>query len=180
MKPALLFLAATLLLCGCGKDPNTGKQYTTLTDKTEVFKVKIGLKIMSDDQLSLYYTTNGSTDFSQKPPIWMTVKGSDDQQEVTFALPPKVRPSQLRIDLGRNPNQKEIYLGKVTLSYRGKGVEFPGTLVFSYFRPDFTKTRYDATTGIVTGIVKNGVRQSPSLYPKEGPLENELEKLFEQ
>jgi hypothetical protein len=182
MKRIFLFclLLVGLGLLGCGKDANTGKQYTTLPDRSPVFKVKLDLKIAVDDQLSLYYTTDGSTDFSHHQPIWAIVKGNPKKQQIEFALPAKVRPSQLRIDLGRNTDQQSIYLSKVTLSYKGKAVELPGTLVFSYFVPDFTKTQFDATTGMVRGIVKNGVRQSPSLYPKEGPLENELEKLFEQ
>jgi hypothetical protein len=182
MKRSLLFglLLICLMMAACHKDAKTGKQYLTLPDSSAVFKVKVDLTMISDDHLSLYYTTDGSTDFSRKPPIWMAVKGSPAKQQVTFALPAKVRPTQLRIDLGRNPKQKEIYLSKITMSYHGRAVELPGTLVFSYFRPDFTKTEADATTGRIQGIVKNGVRQSPSLYPKEGPLANEIEKLLEE
>lgn len=175
-----LWLLFTLTLCfGC-KDQNTGKQYGAIEDKQEIFRTSVELTLQEDDALRLYYTTDGSINFVDAHSIWVTAKGSPGKQKVVFSLPPETRPTQLRIDLGRNPKQKDIYLSKITLSYKGRSVEFPGTLVFSYFMPDITKTYADATTGLIRGRMENGVRQSPSLYPKERPLGAEIEKLLKQ
>jgi len=176
MKNALYF-ALFFILVNCGKE-KPGGIVRTAVPNNGVFTFSIDAVIRKDDALSLYYTTDGSIDFAKKPAIWIDVKGSSDSQKIVFSLEKGIVPTQLRIDLGKNPKQDDIYLHKVSMAYGGKSVEIPGTLIFSYFRPDVTKTKADATTGMVKGIVVDGLRRSPSLYPKEGPLSGEIKKLL--
>ena len=168
-----------LLFCNCRNDDRSGKQYNEIADKSAIFRVTIQAMFPEDDVLSLYYTTDGSTNFAAIKPIWKEVKSTGKSQEIVFNLPEKTRPTELRIDFGKNQSQQNILLKKITMSYHGKSVELPGTLIFSYFRPDFTKTAFNATKATVHGIVKNGIVQSPSLYPKECTLSNEIKKLLE-
>lgn len=179
MKPIVLFMFLMAFCSGCNSDSRTGKQYGVLADKSEKFSIALDITLLRDDHLSLYYTTDGSTNFFKIKPLWKDVKGSAKKQQVVFRLPEKIRPTQLRIDLGTNPQQQDIKLWKITMGYKGKTVELPGTLIFSYFRADVTKTEADPTTGIIRSKVISGVKQSPSLYPKEGPLSEEIEKLLE-
>lgn len=172
-----VFLLTGLSLSGCKQEG--GKQYKTIQDKAEIFKVTVLGIFPKDDVYSLYYTTDGSIDFTQIKPIYQTIKHSTAPQRVVFSLPKKLYPSQLRIDFGVQPHTKEITLKQITLSYKGKAVELPGTLIFSYFTPDFSKTGFDPSRATIHGIVKNGKLQTPSLYPKEGPLSDELEKILE-
>ena len=171
-------LPSFFLLTDC-KTENKGMQWTEITNKEDVFVITVEAVVTHDDDFSLYYTTNGTTDFTKIKPIWIPVNGSSELQQIVFKLPAKVHPTQLRIDLGKSQNQKEIRLSKIYLSCKGKKLELPGTLIFSYFRPDFKKTSFDATTGVVSGKVIAGIRQSPSLYPKEGPLRKQIDKLTE-
>ncbi|MFT3794531.1 hypothetical protein [Flavobacterium sp.] len=179
MKKALWFLWLVFVVSACDGNDRTGVQSHTIADQSPVFKVTVEVQAAQDDTFALYYTTDGSIDFSSIKPVWAKIKGSPKPQKVVFKLPQKVVPTELRIDLGQNPDQREIYLQKIWMSYHGKAVEFPGTLIFSYFRPDFNKTEINATTGMVRGIVKKGVKQSPSLYPKavDGPLHEQILKL---
>ena len=39
-----------------------------------------------------------------------------------------------------------------------------------------SKTIFDKTTGTVSAVFKDGVRQSPSFYPNANPLGNEIKK----
>lgn len=173
------FVMILILMCmGCMTDGKSGIDRHSITDNSPVFKASLSADVSQNDTFSLYYTTDGSSNFSTIKPIWLDVKGQPKRQEITFELPENVKPQQLRIDLGNNPAQPPITLHRITLSYGGKALELPGTLIFSYFRPDFTKTKFDATTGVINGKYRDGKRQSPSLYPKEGPLADELEKLY--
>ena len=174
----ILYFFAAFVFVACMKDANSGISRHTTEDKRQVFTARLSAQVFQDDHFSLYYTTDGSSNFSTIKPIWLDVKGRPKRQEITFELPENVKPQQLRIDLGNNPAQPPITLHRITLSYGGKALELPGTLIFSYFRPDFTKTEFDATTGVINGKYRDGKRQSPSLYPKEGPLADELEKLY--
>ena len=178
-RVATFFLVSVFaILIGC-KDETSGMRWTTINDKEDVFTVKVDAVVMEDDDFSLYYTTDGSTNFSTIKPIWTPVKGSNKIQQIVFRLPEKIHPTQLRIDLGKSQNQKEIRLSKIYMSCKGKMVELPGTLIFSYFRPDFKKTTFDATTAVVSGKIVSGIRQSPSLYPKEKPLRKQIDRLTE-
>lgn len=179
MKPIVLFMFLVAFCSGCNSDSRTGKQYGILEDKSEIFRASLDIIIPKDDNLCLYYTTDGSSNFVQSKSIWKKTEGRATKQQIVFSLPKHIKPTQLRIDLGNNQSQQDIYLKKITLSYKGKTVELPGTVIFSYFMPDVTKTTFDATTGLIQGEGKNGIRQSPSLYPKEGPLGDEIEKLVE-
>jgi len=175
MKPFFFLLSGLFLLCGCKGD--RGVQTFNILDEGPVFRVTLQATVKNDDRFSVYYTTDGSTNFSKNAPIWTKVNGSANSQRITFSLPENLIPSQLRIDLGHNAQQGPIHLEKVRLSYKTKAIEFPGTLIFSYFRPDVKKTKIDATNGWVTGIVTDGKRQAPSLYPKEAPLRDEIDRL---
>lgn len=179
-KAASIFLIVFLTaLTGC-KDKTTGLQWRTIADKSAVFKVAVDAVVEEDDTFRVYYTTDGSINFTENQSVEAAVKGNADTQKITFDLPPKLHPTALRIDLGRSQDQKEILLSRVFLSYEGKMLELPGTLIFSYFRADISKTEFDATTGIVKGKIISGIRQSPSLYPKEGPLGEKIEELINQ
>ncbi len=179
MKPAQIVFVLVLLdiFCACRNDSPAGVQFRSIPDKSDIFKVTLEARVAINDTLSVYYTTDGSSNFSNAKAIWMPVKGNSKKQKIVFSLPNKLVPTQLRIDLGANPRQPDIHLSKVFLSYSGKSVELPGTLIFSYFRPDVKKTKIDAATGMIRGIIKDGVRQSPSLYPKEKLLRKQIEML---
>jgi len=172
----LIFLSA-LVLYGCKEDNSTGVKISDIADKTDIFKVSVDAIVQKDDNFALYYTTDGSVNFNKEQLIWVPVKQKSGKQNIVFVLPAKIVPSQVRIDFGSQP--QEIVLKKVTMTYRGKALEIPGTLIFSYFRPDVKKTAFDATTGVIRGITVNGQNTSPSLYPKDGVQKKQIEKLLE-
>ncbi len=174
---SFFLMSVFALLIGC-QDKNKGMRWITTQNEQDIFTVTVEAAVAKSDDFSLYYTTNGSTDFSKIKPIWVAVKGSSDLQQIVFRLPEKVHPTQLRLDFGKNPDQKEIFLSKVYMSCKGKMLEIPSTLIFSYFQPDITKTEFDAAKGIIRGKIVSGKRQSPSLYPKERPLGKKIKELL--
>ncbi len=166
-----------LLAVGCFDREKSGVQHLAVKEDLPVFKATLFAKVEKDDAFSLYYTTDGSIDFTKIPAVWTEVKGNPEQQQITFSLPENTKPTQLRFDMGKNPLQPDMFLKRIRLSYKGKAVEIPGTLVFSYFRPNYKNTYADPSTGKINGIVENGEKSTPSLYPKEGPLGDEIEYL---
>jgi hypothetical protein len=142
------------------------------------FIVAVDVIVPEDDNLSLYYRLNAKDDYRQNKPIWKAVKGSGKIQEVVFTLPEKVIPLEIRLDFGNNEAQKDIYINRIKMIYNQNAFTAPGTLVFSYFRPDVRKTEFDAATGMIRGKIISGIRQSPSLYPKEKLLSKQIELLI--
>ncbi len=173
-----ILLVLAIVVSSCGNKKN-GVQTVEIADKSKIFKVEVVAQIRQDDVLFLYYTTDNSINFNAENAVYAPVVGSPDLQTITFEIPDKI-PTQLRIDFGKNTGQPEITLSKINLSYNGKQTQLPSTLIFSYFRPDFTKTEFNAATGKIHGKLINGKKSNPSLYPKEGPLEDIISNLTKQ
>ncbi len=174
----LIFSFLIIAILGCEGKKN-GVQTAEIADKSKNFKVEVVAQIRQDDILFLYYTTDNSINFNAENVVYAPVAGSPNLQTITFEIVDKI-PTQLRIDFGRNPSQPAITLSKINLSYNGKQTQLPSTLIFSYFRPDFTKTEFNAATGKIHGKLINGKKSNPSLYPKEGPLEDIISNLTKQ
>lgn len=164
---------------------NCKKEDTEVNDvkaKEEViddsYNIILDVVIKKDDDVALYYTTDGSVEFKIEP-IWQGVKGSELVQQIVFKLPKDIKPTQFRFDFGMNPKQEDIYLNKVTFKYIGKERVIAIPELVDYFRANDNYCTFDAVTGLIQakkGPNTNG--SSSSIYPHEKNLGPELSKLF--
>jgi len=175
----ILFVSLTISVISCQQNKEQEIKNNSLAHLPAI-EVTLEAVIPEDDNFSLYYTTDGSINFDQSEPIWLQVKGMQTVQKVTYKLPENVVNTQLRLDFGMNPKQKEIVLRKITIANGQKYFAVDGEEIFRYFRPDYSKCKVERKTGRIIPIEKDGVRQSPSLYPNEKLLAKELEKLTRQ
>jgi hypothetical protein len=174
----ILLTVLSLVFVNCKNDKNnseTEKQKQDVEIQQNLFKVSLNAIVNKTDDFCLLYTEDGSLNFEEG--VWQQVIGSTNEQTINFSLPDGVFPSLLRLDLGKKSDQNDIVLKSLTFSYQGKVRELVGPQIGVFFRPDVTKCTYDASTGIIKAIVKDGVKQSPSLYPHESIQAVELIKL---
>lgn len=143
------------------------------------FKVTVNVTVKEDDNFSLFYTEDGSTDFTTIQPIWVNVKGSSSPQDVVFTLPEDIIPTQIRLDFGINKEQETILINNFSMAYLDKFFQAPGEQFYIYFDPDLSKTIFDKDKKTIDAVVKDGVRQFPSFYPNTKPLGDEITKLLE-
>jgi len=141
------------------------------------FKITLNVIVIKDDNFCLFYTQDGTTDFSKTPPLWIGVKGKETEQKVIYILPKKVLPTQLRLDFGLAKNQENIILKSVIIENNGKKRAINGSELAGFFIADVKKCTFNASNGVIRAVIKEGVRQFPSLYPQEESLKAELEKL---
>jgi hypothetical protein len=141
------------------------------------FKVTLNVIVKKDDTFSLFYTIDGSTDFSNIAPIWKAIKGEQNEQSLKYTLPENVYPTQLRFDFGLEKEQEDIILRSVILEYKDKKKEINGPQLVYFFRADDSKCVFDASTGLIKALIKNGIKENPSLYPQEVNLGPELKNL---
>lgn len=174
------FIAIVLLISvflGCKNDKSVDALEVIKPEIVDTFfKVSVEFIANQDDDFSLFYTDDGSTNFLI-PPIWKGVKGQSDIQRIDYYLPEEVFPSQLRLDFGLNKNQGDIILKNVILEYMGNKKEISGSELGLYFRPDTSKCSFDAASGVIKAVYVDGVRQYPSLYPIENVLGPEILKI---
>lgn len=178
LKILSLVIIISLVFFACQSDKSKDTQKEVAKEKVEKgYIVSLDVVVKKDDTFSLYYTEDGSIDFTKIEPIWVDVKGQNFSQEVVFKIPEKVTPTQLRIDLGINKNQEEMILKSFKMKHLDKSFEAQGPAFFEYFRPDESKTKADPQTGIVTAVVNKGERQHPSFYPNEAALGGKIATL---
>ena len=173
---ASLFLSMALF--SCKKEVKTEAAEAIVVDETkDLFKVSLDLVVKKNDTLHLYYTEDGSINFSEESSIWLPVTGKEANQEVTFMLPKDVFPTQFRLDLGVNQAQEDIVFKTISFNYLDKKFASTGADVANYFIPDQSKCSFDIATGTIKATKDNGTRLSPSFYPNELRIKAELEKL---
>lgn len=169
-----LVLASAVLSCK-NQTKNQTINEEVLSQSTS-FKVIVNVVVKKNDDFCLLYTQDGTINF--KDGVWKEVKGSDVEQTVEFYLPEDIYPTQLRLDLGRSKEQDDIIIKSVKFDYLGNVLELVGPQVGVFFTADASKCTYDFETGVVKRLVKDNIKQSPSLYPHELVQANELPKLM--
>jgi hypothetical protein len=172
----LILVFCFFCIIGCKDKSTDNSELSTEQQKTMMpFKVTLKFVAKNNDDFCLLYTEDGTINFGEKG-IWKSIEGSENEQSVQFEFPEEIFPTSLRIDLGMKPEQSDIILKSIILEYKDKKREITGTEIAAFFRPDENTCMFDATTGIVKPIVKDGVRKNPSLYP-QSILRQEIEKL---
>tara|TARA_R110002073_G_scaffold56835_15_gene144551 strand:- start:18726 stop:19268 length:543 start_codon:yes stop_codon:yes gene_type:complete len=147
MKKSIFILTASLFLvlfsCRENKDESKEKIEEEATTEEPTLKVKINAKVLVDDVFEVYYYETGQQTFHHEDFVFTKVDGDSLFQDIVFELPEITYPERLRLDLGKNTNQKEIELRAITLSYGEKEYNFSKEEIENEFKPskfiDFNK-----------------------------------------
>lgn len=178
MKKSFLTIAIvfiTLLSC---KDKEAPKEDENV-DSTELavkdyYVVTMDLVATKNDSFHVYYTEDGSANFTEENSIWCEFKGSPNSQKLVFKIPEERTPNQLRLDFGVNKEQGDVKVNNIEIVYKDKVFNVLGTEITKYFTPNTASTIIDASNQTIKPI-KSGF--NTSLYPIE-TLKPELEKLL--
>ncbi|AWI25074.1 hypothetical protein [Flavobacterium pallidum] len=164
-----------LTVVGCKDKPDGPDGNQAPEVEADVFKVVINAVVKKNDDFCVLYTQNGSLEFNEG--TWKGVTGMENEQAIEIALPANVYPTQLRLDLGKGQEQDDMVIKSVKFEYAGKTRELKGAELGLFFRPDPSKCTFDSSTGVIKALVKDGKKQTPSLYPNEAIMAAELPKL---
>jgi len=133
--------------------------------------------VKESDSIQIFYTTNSSIDFNEKQSFWTKVKGDKKNQVLSFHFPDSIKPKQIRLDLGRNINQKDIIVNEIKFSYQQEAFSAKGEEIYWIFRVDDSNTSVDKLTG---NLKRKDTTQiiGPSLYPAGDKLFKKLNELY--
>ncbi|MCF6131465.1 hypothetical protein [Flavobacterium wongokense] len=172
----LSVLLATIFFTGCKDEKSVDSLEVVKTEEAaKIFQVTLDVTVKKDDNFALFYTEDGTINFTGDP-IWIGVKGSDAPQKVVFNLPENVIPTMLRIDFGISKDQDVMTINNYKMTYAGKSFETPGATFFKYFRPNEQCTQVDREKGLVIPVKNQAKYFGPSFYP-EITLGEEIAKL---
>lgn len=141
--------------------------------------IKIETVFKENDSIRVFYTLDGTINFTEEQAIWKRVYASNKNQEIIVEIPEKQQPTQLRIDFGKNIRNKEIVLNKVCITYFKSTFEAKGEEIYWYFRTDENNTILDKKRGV---LKRKNPRQlnGPSIYPKGNKLKEQLNILYKK
>ncbi len=167
-KKLAAFLLCSFVLISCKDSKMKDEIQEAKSTEKEFFEIYLDLIVKKDDNIHLYYTEDGSLNFTEENSIWKAVKGNDAVQDVYFNLPDNVTPTALRIDLGygENVGQSPINISSIKITYFDQKVEMMGSDVFNYFYPTAeSATRIEGTTQLKK--LNESQVVGPILYPNE-------------
>jgi hypothetical protein len=170
-----VLLVLTLLSSCKGKEEQTEKA----TKEPEVFEVGFNLTFSKDDVFQLYYTEDGSLNFNDEMSIRLPQKGSENSQEVVFKMPNNVLPTNIRLDLGENPEQKSIVVNSMRLKFYDNVFEAKDSLVSRYFYLLENQVKYDNKSSVISIVTPEGVFYDPLMWSNE-LLTDEIKKVIEK
>ena len=171
-------LIVLALLFSCKKEVNSTDSEVKVEEVSKDFKVTLDVNVKKDDSFHLFYTEDGTSNFTEESSVWVEFKGKDESQEVVFNLPKNTIPTQLRLDFGVNKDQEDIILNNFKMEYLGKSYEAPSAKFFTIFIPNDLVCKVDVASATIKPIKEKDKQYfGPSFYPLE-TLSKEIEKLI--
>jgi hypothetical protein len=175
-KLGLASLVLLTFIASCKQESNDGVvEGKPVESKVETFDVVANVIVPKDDDLIIYYKDVTNEWFDEDHAVWQNVKGSSEEQEITFSLPEGVTPNNLRFDFSKNPEQGSVRILKLKISYLGKSFEVPEDKIKDYFEYNEC-VKYDAATKLYTPSKNTAGIYDPFLSINI-PFYNEIEKL---
>jgi len=83
---------------------------------SEVY-LELEMLVEEDDVFSVFYTEDGSFNYSAKKMLKRKIKGNSQPQIILFKFPEAAKPTAIRIDIGVNPNQQKIMFKRYAFNY---------------------------------------------------------------
>ncbi|MFN7044726.1 MAG: hypothetical protein ACK4M1_05980 [Flavobacterium sp.] len=142
----------------------------------ETFNVSFNLAIPKDDTFQLFFTEDGSLNFSDDKSVKIVVKGGETSQDLLFKLPEDVLPTNIRLDFGENPEQGSIKVNSMKFKYFDKTFEAKDSLVNKYFYLLESQVKYDASTSTILISKKEGELYDPLMWSNQ-LLSDEMVKM---
>jgi 4-amino-4-deoxy-L-arabinose transferase-like glycosyltransferase len=150
------------------------KYYET---KHKVFSAEVSVIAPKDDNFTIYYTEDGTINFSEENAVWVAVEGKQRSQNVRFVLFQGKVPTNLRFDFGINKQQDYIILEQLILNYNNEMFKVKGSDFLNYFIENNTiKTEIDDEKGTIKFITDPKNFYTPFYYPQQSIL-NEVDKI---
>ncbi|WP_322971460.1 hypothetical protein [Faecalibacter sp. LW9] len=139
-----LVLLSIFTITSCTeKDKNEIETTNVNEDLKDKLVVTVEGVFPKNDRLQLFYSNDSK--FDEKQSLFEAVYGQTVLQEVVFVLPNNVKPQQLRLDLGENPNQTNITIKDIKVEYNGLSIEHEPEKFREYFEDTYF-TVYNPTT----------------------------------
>jgi len=158
--PTLILFLLILTACGRGTKNDTA----TIDRIDHKIKVVVNATVLEDDVFEVYYYEHGQETFHPLDFVSSSVIGDSMPQDIVFELPKLIYPERIRLDFGKNKNQKNIKLNALKLVCDSKEYIFGKDEISNSLKPskfiEFSKENQIITPKEIEG------RYDPYFYTK--------------
>ena len=181
----LIFFCLFFAFYACQESTNMNKKTARVWINPDIkleegLIIKFSLTVLKDDEFKIYYEEDYNKDFNEEKTIKTKVKGTNDEQLITYRFPSGVKPTKLRVDFGFNQNQIDFKINKLELYYKNKHLIVPAEALMDYFEIFDKRLIFDLPTKTLT-VNKNIKRNQylPTII-SNSLLKSELDVFFEK
>lgn len=166
LKTCLLYLVAFLVFSACkNNSKNNGNKIENAARTEEIdledrLIVTMNALVPNDDNFEIYYRKKEEK-FQPENKVSLKINGTEKVQELVFVLDVIEFPSYLRIDFGRNPNQNNLRLESLSISFNENSHEFTIEELKKFFHPN-KNMKVDFESGEIV-LQKTGDKYNPYL-----------------
>lgn len=172
IKTAILALLLSFVT-SC-KESEKDTEIKTIEDKS--LHIKIEAIVPKNDSFQIYWTEDGSDNFTPEKYINLDIKGSDKPQLLDFKIPEESLARQLRFDLGSNKEHVQIKLVSFKLKYMDKEFNCPIGEFWKYFGNN-TSIEYDKNSAVAK-LITNLPEGFDPIFGGTPNITIELDKLY--
>lgn len=175
MKSKFLVIAAffSIAVTSCKKETTE----TTEPAATEViakqnFTVEIDAIAPAKDDFAVYFTEDGTNNFTGDKTAWRGIAGGSTSEKLIFDLPEQVTPTLIRLDFGMNKEQGDIIIENVKMDFGGNNFSFKGSDFFNYFiKTEEFVTEIDPAKGTLKILKGKEGFKTPYFYPTQNTID---------
>lgn len=165
-------LIAAAVFVSCKKEEKAPQDAAAAKTENNFFSVEVEASAKKTDDFTMYYTEDGTSNFTDVNAVWAGIKGGQPQT-VTFKLPEEKIPTHFRLDFGLKPDQDSVVIKNVKVNYYNNSFDIKGSDFLNYFQKnDQFATMVDPANGTMTIVQKAGVYKTPYYYPATLLIDN--------
>ncbi len=169
-----IFIIATLIgisLASCKGGKNEEKVDSSTESKIElpeIFFVELDAQVNRKDDFAVYYTEDGTNNFTGEQAVWRGIKGGTDFEKITMQLPEPILPTHIRLDFGMNKEQGNVVVKNIKFTFKDQSLEIKGSEFFNYFiQNELFKTNVNPENGTLEILKQEKEFVTPYFYPRQ-------------
>ncbi len=175
MKSKLFVLVAILgiSISSCkNEEKQTQEVEVADANAKQNFNVEIDATTTVKDDFAVYFTEDGTNNFTGDQTAWRGISGSGSNEKLVFELSEENIPTLIRLDFGMNKEQGDIVIKNIKMDYYGNDFSFQGSDFFTYFiKTDEFQTEVNPSDGTMTILKGKEGFKTPYFYPTQALID---------
>lgn len=167
-------LLITLFFISCKEEKKT--EPVVVEEELKPFTISVNAIVNKDSEFQIYFNEDGSESYPAEQYINVSIKGSEEPQDLIFVISEDFSPMNLRFDLGSTKELKEVKFNSIKIDFNGKNINIGKESIYRNFYPN-AQVAFDT----INAVAKINVKDDEPYDPIIGAtpiLKKQIEDLY--